>query len=117
LVEQDRLGRDRHVGFMRMVDIVQADGDEVARSVDNRAETRAGRNDRQRGRVDLGDRSDGTVLERFRGDVGDDARQIANRAVLGEKTGLLSAWGTEAKEFYWLFLRVGGPDHGRGGAG
>ena len=40
LVEDDRLFRDRHAGFRRVVGIVEADGDEIAHVADARAESR-----------------------------------------------------------------------------
>src|SRR6185369_13943297 len=55
LHEHDRLGGDRHAGFLRMVRVVQADGDEFADADERDAEARAVGDHRQRVGLDLGE--------------------------------------------------------------
>ena len=58
LVEDDRLLRDRHAGFGRVIGIVESDGDEVADTADAGAEPRIAAHERQlvdRRLADLGE--------------------------------------------------------------
>jgi hypothetical protein len=91
LVEQDRLGRDRRVGLLGVIDVVKADGDEVAHGADRRPEPHALRRQRQRVRVDGAQLVEAGRPEHVAGDVLDVGRQVAHGALRVDETGLLGA--------------------------
>ena len=106
LDENDRLGRNCHAGFGRVIGIVQADGDEFGDVADRCAEARIPVNQRQGGRIDGGDFGEAGGGQRFAVDVLDQSRQVANAARAVEQSGLLLAHGAITNQFHRQFLFV-----------
>src|SRR6185295_17072792 len=69
LHEDDRFGRDRHAGFLGMVRIVEADGDELADADERNAQPRAVGDDRQGFGLHLGEHLQAARRKLLRADV------------------------------------------------
>ena len=117
-VEDDRLFRDRHAGFGRMVGVIEADGDEIADLADARPNARAGGRQRQAADSGIADRREPAWRECLAGNVRDDAGEIADFAVGVDDAGLFTTGGAKADEFHeGLLRRSSGSevDHGKAG--
>src|SRR5262249_2962720 len=103
LVEDDRLGRDGGAGLLGVVDIIQADGDEIADRGDRRADARAPRHFRQALRIHFLELGNLAGRERRLVAVGEDAGKVAEAAIFIEDAGLLTALPTVAQQFHAVF--------------
>ena len=93
LEEHDRMLGDRRARFLRVVDEVEADGDELRRRRDARSEARLALDERQPPRVELAQAGSDRGRERVAVDVVDLARQVAQLAVGVDQAGLFLAGG------------------------
>jgi hypothetical protein len=100
LLKDDRLLRDLRAGLGRMVGVVEADRDEMARVADAGAKPGASLHGRQLGKVSLGDLLEAGRRERVARDVGHDLGEIADLAVLVDDAGLFAAGRAEADELH-----------------
>ena len=112
LVEDDRLLRDRRAGLLGVVDVVQADGDEIADRGDRRSDARAPGDLRQALRIDLLDLGNRARAQRRLVDIGKNAGEVADPAVLVEEAGLLAALGSVAQQFHCRFSPWGTESEG-----
>ena len=100
LVEDDRFFRDRHAGFLGVVAVVEPDGDEVAHMADARPEPRLAGDGLHAFEVRLLDLGEAAGGEHLAVDVFDDAREVADLAVLSDDAGLLAAGRAIADELH-----------------
>ena len=100
LVEHDRMLGDRVAGFLGMVDVVQADRDELRRHGDAGTEPRAALDQRQFLRVELAQLGELARREGRRIDVLYLARQIAQLGLSIDQSGLFLAGRAVTYEFH-----------------
>src|SRR3954468_18563611 len=100
LVEEDGLRRDRRIGLLRMVCVVQPDADEVGDAGNGYAETRALRDARQARKIEAPQAIEASWRDRRGIDVANDAAQVANLSVLVDGTGALCPTVPEAHKFH-----------------
>src|SRR5207248_3723394 len=90
LVEDDRLDRDRHPGFSRVIRIVQPDGDEIAHARNAGPEPRLAAHQREFLNRLLANAREPLGRERLPGDVRDHTREIANATFAVEDAGFFA---------------------------
>jgi hypothetical protein len=118
LEEDDRMLGNRRAGFLGVIDVVEADGDELRRRRDARAQTRLALDRRKAPRVEPGQ-----FLQLRRGkrrsvDVADLFRQVAQLAVGIDQSRFFLARGAIAYEFHiraFIEIRLSTLERGSGG--
>src|SRR4029077_14717495 len=100
LVEDDRLLRDRHAGFRRMVRVIQPDGDQIADPADARADPRLALDDWQPAGRGLLDLREASWRQGIAGKVGHDFREIADVSLCVDDAGFFAAGRAEADELH-----------------
>ena len=106
LVEQDRLGWDLLARLLGVVGVVEADGDEVARAGDGRAEAHAGGCLRQALRIDGAQLVERGRRQRRAGEVGDVAGEVADGAVAVDEARLFRAGVAKTHKLHGSALTV-----------
>src|SRR6185369_11458191 len=104
LQEEDRLGRDRRSRLLGVIDIVQADGDELREAGDGGAEPRRARYGGKGSRVERGEfcqrrRRIGLAVE-----VPDMSRKVAQLAGFINQTGLFVPLGAVPNKLHLMSL-------------
>ena len=101
LVEDDRLLGDRHAGFRGMVGIVQSDRDVIADVSDAGPEPRAAAHQGELVELGFADLGEAARAQGLAGDIGHDARKIADAALAVEDAGFFAAGRAVADELHW----------------
>jgi hypothetical protein len=101
---------NRQPCLLRMIPIVEADGDELADACVRHAEARVAAHDGQRFRLHAREARKVPGREHRVVDLGDDLREVADVAIRVGKAGLLTARGAVAQELHCSSPRGDAPE-------